>query len=467
MNSAFVVLYGALFYIFLQQKYFYSKKKYFIFLNLTAIIISIYALFQAFGYDPFFPVNPGDYYERLNSFFSTLGNKNYVGEFLFTVFLINWCIGLRNKWFNYLYILIIFLVFSRTVLVFLFLFFIFNFKKKKYFYYFLTVFICFIIIALYTGYFSQWQFQNMFTFENKNSLSQRLYIWVTTLEIIKDYFFFGVGAGHYGEAFNYFQHINLFNFEYSYFCKANFAHNEVLHIFAVFGLTGFMILIFMLFPLFKKIFYSSKYRVIFLYLIYQSMFSFPLRLPSVWVAIFPVVNLFFLKLNKRSYKKIKILTFLIIYALIINSYIIFSSVLTDYYVKRGIKAQNNEKKIEYLKKASRFNINSYEVDYNLGKIYLGMDKTSQGLFHLEKTLNYTKLPMVFYYRGLAFETHGYSQKAINDFEKFVEFFPLSYRGYFNLYMLYRDIDSQKAAHYFELFNTFKELISSEEKLFDR
>ena len=447
--------------VFISQKYDYSKKIYVMILNFFAVFIAVYVIFQAFGIDLFFYTAHLSVYERLNSLFSTLGNKNYVGEFLMCVFLLNWGFRLRYKWFNYLYFFVMFLTFSRSVILFLFVFTVFNFvknKDKKLFLIFITILLLFVLTGGILGYYHDWQFVSMFNFSGKNSIGQRIYIWLAGLEIFKNYMFSGVGAGHFSEAFNYYQYLHLFRFDYSYFCKTNHAHNEIIHILAEYGIAGSAILYMFFLPLFRKIKGYGRFFFLFIYLFYQSMFSFPLRLPSVWIAIFPALN--FLVINSGKiyvFKMKKLFSVLLVYFLTANIIGAIIAGVSDYYLKKGFNAEEYVEKDYYFSQALFYNFNSYEPHFNLAKLSLSNDKFDKAMYHSEESLKFSKNPLIFYYRGLINEGMGNRDEAIEDLEKFVTFFPVSYKGYYNLYMLYRDVNEEKAQHYFELYNIFVEL----------
>ncbi len=458
------------FYILIGIDFKYNERKFVHIINFSAIMISIYAYFQFFQIDPFFLNKDYSDYQLLNGVFSTLGNKNFVAEFLASVVIFNLCYGYRRL-INILYVSVVFLVLTKTTVFFLILFLIYFFikdiKDKKSLMKWLLVLAVIISISYLSAHkVNIWQVKTLFDFSIKNSLSQRLYIWKTTFEVIKNYFMFGTGLGLFEEAFLYYQNECVFDFDYNYFCDAKFAHNEVLQIFSELGIVG-VTLIFLLFLPIIKYFFSSKYRPLLLYLIFQSMFSFPMRLPSVIVLLFFVINQAVIN-GKVPSKKLELNLFkrtIGIYVCIL--FIAFSSLyfVSGIYMKQGMKKGTLAEKQVYFKKAIKINPGWYLPYYNAGIFYYNKGNYTESLQLFNRALDYSKRPLIFFYRGLSFIGVGENDMAIKDLEKFVEFYPVSYKAYYNLYMLYSqkddDISKEKAIHYYEIYDSLLKAVNSE------
>ncbi len=449
-NSVFPVL-TALLFVFIVSQSAKLNFRYFInVLNLSGIIVLIYAMIQSCGIDPFFDTQYLESYESLNRVFSTLGNKNFVSEFSLSLFLLNLGIfGFRKR--DMIFAIPVLITFEKTALLFFagvlipYIFIKYRFKiDRRAIFMLLSVLVIFIIgIISFSDIFTGFQFRNILNTDIKNSFHQRVYIYRTSFDIIKEYAFTGVGPGHFNEAFNYYQHRHVFDYEYNYFCEPVFAHNELIHLLAEYGGIGFLLLFFFVWPLLKGMYASGRFRMFLIYLLYQSMFSFPLRLPSIWVLmIIPAGYVIRRKKLARVIYLSRILRITAYAVLLLSlSYPVLFAV-SSYYLQ---KSQNDDDRTsDYLKKSTLTSPGWYKPYYERGIYFFRNNDYLKAKILFYRALKTSRRPYIFFYLGMTEVALGNKDVGVGMLEKFVTYFPLSWQAHSNLYRLYKDTDKEKA-----------------------
>lgn len=312
-----------------------------IFLIVTSIV-SIYLLIQYYELDPFlYDITP---------LTSTLGNQNYIANYLALVFPINFALFLivknkKKKIFyetaliiNYTGIIICHTRAIWAALFFSFLFsvfLIFKFKVKKILKenkkWLILLFSLFLIITIIFSVDNPLNRSSISATERAvlvfdaqeqdKSLNQRFLIWQSTLNMIKDKPFFGAGIGSFKLNYLYYQADFLSqkpNY-LTYNVKAAEAHNEYLQTWSEMGIIGLLF-----FLLFIYLFYhnsikrireleKNEEKIILIGLIsgititlFHSIFSFPLHIPATSAAFWFIVGLtivsedMFLKKDRNS-----------------------------------------------------------------------------------------------------------------------------------------------------------------------
>ena len=226
---------------------------------ITATIIAIYALMQYYGFDP--------YLKELSAITSTIGQKNWVSNYLVLIFPLIFSYFLlenrkKYKLYYYLSVSIIYATLmicqSRgiwisiicTFLIGIFLIYkykIFDvFKKnKKWMTLIILTFLLITIIystdnPLNKSYLTIPQRALTILDEQDPSINTRLLIWKTTFEMIKDYPLLGTGIGTFKINYLYYQakYLNNNSGYIRYLANAKEAHNEYLQIAAEMGLFG-------------------------------------------------------------------------------------------------------------------------------------------------------------------------------------------------------------------------------------
>jgi len=375
------LLYIALFYVglqFLDDKK--GKIKFFKVLSTSGFLVSIYAILQKFGIDPFNFSQIAAFDHRSSSF---LGNPTMLGAFLIfpfwseiILFKRNKKVPLKIKNIVFLLLIVVALIFSEnraTILALALtagLLALVKFRENK------KILVSIITIGIIglaglTFFFSQ----------NPRSLNARLEIWESSAQIVKQSPILGYGA----ESFEYMFEENMTPeyFKYEYFAStADRPHNEFLEMWIHFGLPGLLFYTFLLVAVLKK-FLTTKNLAIqlsataVLSLFVTNFFSFSLVTQSFFLSLFLAIT-FSENLQETKFKLnlgTKILSLFIIVLALANIYL-------------GINIQ----------KANR-NISN------------GAISTAFGLTETSKTA---------------------TEKALNTFPKYKEMYSLAFDNYFNL-----------------------------------
>ena len=410
---------------------------------ITATIIAIYALLQYYGFDPFL--------RELSAITSTIGQKNWVSNYLALIFPIIFSYFLlenikKNKLYYYLLLSIIYatlmicqsrgiwisIVCSFLIGIFLIckykIFDVFK-KNKKWITLIILTFLLITIIYSTDNPLNKSAItvteRAMSTFDEKDpSMNTRLLIWGTTLDMIKDRPILGSGIGTF--KINYLNYQAEFlqdNPDYiKYSGHAGESHNEYLQIGAELGIIGLGIFLSTLFIFYsiiikylnkendnkKKIIVFGLLLGIICFLIHN-LFTFPLHVPALGSAFFIIVGLTIVYLKdfnlpefnklkddkksviKRKSPRLTILftTLIILIAILLVDTLLIKPYLAEVYAYKGR---------EYLVLAKYSNALSdfeyaAELDPYNGRILLNLGATyyNLGIFEeAEKTLQQSK-----------------------------------------------------------------------------
>lgn len=367
------------------------------FLIFASIFISIYGFSQVSGID-FIE------WEIKKSPLSTLGRRNFAGEYLVMIIPFTYSFIVTSKNFKerffYIFSLILFfihliLTFTRaSYLGFFFstlLFFI-LFKKFK-FPYKITSFVIFFILI-----------SNLFSYSEpgfeKGTIFSRIFIWEKTLKIVKENPITGVGLGNFKTNFLLYaedrpKQIPLIKE------VLEDVHNDFLEILVETGIIGFFIFIFLLFSIFKvsnsiikknkeyeKILTSGILCSIFGLLI-NSLASFPLKKPSTLLIFFLNLSFFDIFSEKISYIiKIskKFFLFYSILFFISGAIISYRGIMGNFYYT---KAKNSEKinpvySTRMAQISIKYNPFNYKTYFICGNFYLKSDYLDLALYYFKK-----------------------------------------------------------------------------------
>lgn len=309
---------------------------------IVASIVSIYLLIQYYKLDPFL--------HDITTLTSTLGNQNYVANYLALVFPINFALFLilKNKKEKIFYTTVLIINYTGIIIChtraiwaalffsFLFsVFLIFKFKirnilkeNKKWLILLFSIFLIIAIIYSVDNPLNRSPISateravSVFDAQEQDkSLNQRFLTWQSTLNMIKDKPFFGSGIGSFKLNYLYYQ-ADLLRQKpdyLKYYNKSAEAHNEYLQIWSEMGIIGLLF-----FLLFIYLFYhhsikiireleKNEEKIILIGLIsgititlFHSIFSFPLHIPATSAAFWFMVGLtvvtedMFLKKNRNS-----------------------------------------------------------------------------------------------------------------------------------------------------------------------
>ena len=299
----------------------------------TSFVVALYALLHYYGLDP--------YLKDIPQLISTIGQKNWVSNYLAMIFPIVFSYFLleknNRKIIYYLLLSILYAILiifqSRGIwisagltlilgIVFLCKFRLSNILKENKRWLFL-IFITFILITIIystqnplnknTDAISQ-RITSIYE-DNFSSLNPRLLIWNTAFEMIKDRPFLGIGIGLFKMDYLGYQAGFLEQNPYylKYHSRAEEAHNEYLQLAAELGIIGLGIFLYIIFIFYrsalkflkeKKEGKGKKEKLILWGLLmgitcflFDSMFTFPLHVPALGSAFFIIFALTFLYIN--------------------------------------------------------------------------------------------------------------------------------------------------------------------------
>jgi O-antigen ligase/Flp pilus assembly protein TadD len=306
---------------------------------IISLIVALYTLMQYYGLDP--------YLKELKRLSSTIGQKNWISNYLTLIFPIIFSYFLlqkirRNKIFLFLLLSIVYttlmicqsrgiwISISLTLLI--GIFFISKFKivrtfqnNRKWLFLLLLTFLLITIIYSTDNPLNKSAItvvqRAVSTFDEQDpSINTRLLIWRTTLQMIKEKPLLGLGIGTF--EMNYLDYQAEFLKRNPYYIKysgkAREAHNEYLQMWAELGLVGlgvFLSIIFVFYNLiinyFKKE-HNDKKRITVLGLLMgitcfliHSLFTFPLHVPALGSAFFVIMSLTMVYIGNFNLSEVK------------------------------------------------------------------------------------------------------------------------------------------------------------------
>lgn len=382
---------------------------------LTSLLVSLYTLIQYYDYDP--------YLKGLSYLSSTIGQKNWISNYLAMIFPIVFSYFLleelkKNKITYYFLLSIIYMTLmicqSRgiwisillTAILAVYIIFKFNLlkifhKNKKWLVLLLVTFLIITIIYSTDNLLNKSAItvkeRAMSTFDEQDpSINSRMLIWRTTFEMIKDKPIFGSGIGTF--RMNYLDYQGKLlekNPNYiKYYTKSGDAHNEYLQIWAELGIIGLGLFLLIFYFVYHAVFNfyrrnkNGEDRLIILGLItgitcfmIHSLFTFPLHVPVLGAIFFIIVGLtvkyaedynvlenyvpkkMIKKINLSLNPKIKIMFFLVLsiaMILLIDWLVIKPYVAEIYYFKGIVNNENGS----YIDAASNFEYSAQLDPYN-------------------------------------------------------------------------------------------------------
>lgn len=465
------------------EKYFYYFIKVFF---VTSFIISMYTLFQYYGIDP--------YLNELNSLTSTIGQENWISNYLAMIFPIVFSCFLlekikKNKMIYYFLLSIIYttlvvcqsrgiwISISLTLIFAIFIIFKFNllktFKENKK--WLILLILTFIIIS--TIYSTDNPLNKsaitvteraISTFDEQDpSINTRILIWKTTLEMIKDRPLLGTGIGTF--KLNYFDYQAEFlkdNPEYTkYWTHAREAHNEYLQMAAEIGIVGlgiFLLIIIIFYNLtmhyLKKESNDKRKIIVFGMLLgitcflIHSFFCFPLHVPalgSTFFIIFSIIVVYIKDFDLPRLKKERniinnglkiVLNILILFLMIvIVNYLVIKPYIAEIYYFEGTRNNVNDNYIVALinlEKAVKLDAYNGRILHALGTTYYNLGVFDKAKEVLGRTKKYIIDLNNFYNLGLVYYQMGSYKEAEKEFKKVVYLDPKYFKAYHNLGLLY-------------------------------
>ena len=459
---------------------------------ITLSIISLYTIIQYYGLDP--------YLKELNALTSTIGQKNFVSNYLGLIFPLSIFYFLlqkakRDKIFFFVLTSIIYITLmicqSRgiwisiisTVLIGIFL--IYKFKLFKIFQEnqkrLILLLISFLIITiiystdnpLNKSAITVTQ-RAISTFDEQDpSINARLLIWQAAFNMIKDKPILGSGIGTF--KMNYLNYQAKIIKDNPYYLKlsgnAREAHNECLQMWAELGIVGLGLFLLMFYFFYKTVFIFLKSKLnienkiialglfmgITCFLIH-SLFAFPLHVPALVSSFFLIMSLTIAYINnfnlsesekEKNIRKIDLkilklnINYVVVLALVIMliaiNFLVIKPYMAELYYFKGLR-YNVDK--NYVKALPNFHYSAQLDPYNgrillaLGTTYYNLNIQSKAEEILQKAKNYINNMNVFRNLGLSYMQNGNYKKAEEEFKYALYLMPKFTKAYYDLGYLY-------------------------------
>jgi len=270
----------------------------------------------------------------------------------------------------------------------------------------------------------------------QNSIIQRLYYWKSSISMIKEHFWFGVGAGNFGIAYPKYKNVNA--------NEAAYAHNSYLQIWAESGIFTLIFFIIFIGYIFKKILLQKNDPVTlglltgsFAFLVHN-LIDYSFFIPQVafmwWVITACALNLSKASgidiVSKEEQKDDRILGLVyggMILILFCNNFIAYKTVSKLEQAKRFYDSQKYTEAISSVNESVVFSSQNDFAYYFLAHIY--RRKEGNKFSHLAVDNYKTAISLnphyAFYYYELGeyFMRHGKFKQAQSFFKQALKFYP--------------------------------------------
>ena len=485
---SYIILYFITINLINQKKEFHSFIKIFF---ITSFLVSIYVLIQYYGLDP--------YFSELGQITSTIGQKNWVSNYLAIIFPVIFSYFLlqkerKNKLIYYLLLSILYATLmicqSRGIWISIFLttilaiYIIFKFKlvnifkgNKKWL---ITLLFTFLIITVIYSTDNPLNRSALTvprraisTFDEKDpSINTRFLIWKTTLEMIRDRPIFGSGIGTF--KMNYLDYQAEFLKDNPYYVKysgkAGEAHNEYMQMWAEIGIIGlgiFIGIILMFYSLIIDYFKKNdndKEKIIVFGLILgitcfliHCLFTFPLHVPALGVTFFALLGLTVIytrKINlpktdsdnrQKEFKlknegiKIALTILVLVFMIWVINLVAIKPYIAELYYFKGMRYnvdKNYTKSLPNLQFAVKLDPYNGRILHALGTTYYNLNIFSKAEEILQEAKKYMIDVNTFYILGLNYSKLNMFEKAEKEFEHAIYLDPKFTEGHHYLGLLY-------------------------------
>jgi O-antigen ligase/Tfp pilus assembly protein PilF len=453
---------------------------------IISFLVSIYTIIQYYGLDP--------YLSDLHSLTSTIGQKNWISNYLAMIFPVVFPYFLleqtkKNKILYFLLLSILYATLmicqSRGIWISIFftlilaIYIIFKFKLFKIFQenkrWLILLLISFLIITVIYSTDNPLNKsaitvpqRALSTFDEQDpSINTRLLMWKTTFEMIKDRPIFGSGIGTF--KMNYLDYQADFlqkNPDYiKYSGKAGEAHNEYLQMWSELGIIGLGIFLLIIFVFYKLVWEflkqekdnKKKLTCLGLFLgincfLIHSLFTFPLHVPTLGSTFFIIFGLTVVYIKDFNLSKIekeiniknplikKVLNILVLLLMIvaINCMVMKPFIAELYYFKgtRYNVDKNFTKSLPNFQYAVQLDPYNGRIMHALGSTYYHLDIQDEAQNILQKTKKYITDRNTFRNLGLSYTQSGNYQEAEKEFKHAIYLDPKFTKAYVDLAYLY-------------------------------
>ena len=485
---SYIILYFIVINVINQKKEFDSFIKIFF---ITSFLVSIYVLIQYYGFDP--------YFTDLKRITSTVGQKNWISNYLAIIFPVIFSYFLlekrrKNQLIYYLLLSILYITLlicqsrgiwisiSLTTMFAIYLIFKYKLFKifkenKKWLILIIVTFIILTIIYSTDNPLNKSALtvpqRALSTFDEQDpSIKTRLLIWKTTFNMIKDKPLLGSGIGTF--KMNYLDYQAVFLQKYpdyiKYSGKAAEAHNEYLQILAELGITGFVVFLSILFVFYSlalkylKEKHNNQDKIIVFGLLMgitsfliHSLFCFPYHVPILGSTFFIFLGLTVVYINgfdlkevdRKNIIRIKINTnqmiknIIIILMLLLAVFLIGIFVVKPYSAEihyfKGMKDYENQNYNDALKDfkyAAWLDPSNGRILHALGSTYYHLDIQDEAQKTLQRTKYYFNDRNIYRNLGLSYTQSGNYQEAEKEFKHAIYLDPKFTKAYIDLAYLY-------------------------------
>ena len=458
---------------------------------IISFLVSIYTIIQYYGLDL--------YLSDLHSLTSTIGQKNWISNYLamifpvlFSYFLLEKTQKNRIPYFLLLSILYstlmicqsrgIWISISLTIILAIYIIFKFNLLKifqenKKWLFLLLITFLIITIIYSTDNPLNKSAItvpqRAMSTFDEQDpSINTRLLIWKTTFEMIKDKPILGSGIGTFKMNYLNYQGEFLKNNPYyiNYSGKAGEAHNEYLQIWAELGIIGLGLFLLIFYFFYKTIidFYNNnknvREKIITLGLVMgitcfliHSLFTFPLHVPALGGTFFALLGLTVIYTRKinlaktdsdnrpKEFKfknkgiKIALTIFVLIFMVGAVNLVAVRPYIAEIQYFNGMRHNvdgNYREALPCFQQAVSLDPYNGRILHALGTTYYNLGNLSKAEEILLQTTRYRSDANTFYNLGLVYRQAGLLSKAEEEFKYAVYLMPKFTKSYYELGYLY-------------------------------
>jgi len=490
----FIIFFSYILIFFLITNNLNKKEDFNSFVKLFFIIsslISIYTLIQYYGVDP--------YLSDLHSLTSTIGQKNWISNYLAMIFPVVFSYFLleQNKKIRILYFLLLSILYatlmicqsrgiwisiSLTAILAIYIIFKLKFyeifrKNKKWLFLLLVTFLVVTIIYSTDNPLNKSAItvpqRAISTFDEQDpSINTRLLIWKTTLEMIKDRPILGSGIGTFKMNYLIYQAEFLKNNPYyiQYSGKAGEAHNEYLQMWAEIGIIGLGIFIGVILMFYSLIIDylkkndSDKEKIIVFGLVLgitcfliHCLFTFPLHVPALGITFFALLGLAVVYTRKISLPKtdsdnkpkeiklknkgIKIVLSILIFIFMIFAVnlLVIKPYIAELKYFNGMRHNvdgNYSEALSCFEQAVLLYPYNGRILHALGTTYYNLGNLSKAEEVLQRTTRYRIDPNTFYNLGLVYSQAGLFSKAEEEFKYAIYLMPKFTKVYYDLGYLY-------------------------------
>jgi len=457
-----------------------------------SLIVAIYTLIQYYGLDP--------YLKELNTLTSTIGQKNFVSNYLGLIFplIFSFFLLQRTKKNKILFFVLLSIIYTNlmicqsrgiwisiisTVLIGIFL--IYKFKLFKIFQEnqkgLILLLVIFLIITLIYSTdnplnksaitVSQ---RAISTFDKQDpSINTRLLIWKTTFNMIKDKPLLGSGIGTF--KMNYLNYQAEFLKDNPYYIKysgkAGEAHNEYLQMWAELGIVGLGLFLLIFYFFYKTIFVFFKSnlnienKIIILGLFMgitcfsiHSLFAFPLHVPALGSSFFVIMSLTIVSINnfnlsesekeknigKINLKILKlninyVVVLILVIMLIAINFLVIKPYVAELYYFKGARYNvdsNYHEALPNFDYAAQLDPYNGRILHALGTTYYHLDIQDEAQKILQKTKYYFNDRNIFRNLGLSYMQSGNYEKSEKELNHAIYLDPKFYNAYNDLASLY-------------------------------